>query len=75
LDLENSIVTAMAAAIIAIRRTKLEIAKETHAKASLVCPSVTVELIGGGGFKPSSQRNQNKSKVGHDFDSTARRPI
>ena len=44
------------------------IAKETHAKASLVCPSVTVELIGGGGFKPSSQRNQNKSKVGHIFD-------
>ena len=49
----------MVAATIAIRRTKLELLQKKFGQ-----PKRTVELIGGG-FKPSSQRNQNKSKVGH----------
>ena len=38
-------------------------AKEMYARASLVCPSATVQVIRFGGFKPASHRKQSKSRV------------
>ena len=42
-------------------------AKELYACASLVCPSVTVELISCGDFKPPAHRKQSENKILHDF--------